>query len=791
MVVSGKLALAVRLVDDRRDAVVDMGFTHGPCEASVVAEGCATLRMYQDQEEGQDNTVSVQDIQNYFMSEEDDVVAFMSTVLRSGLQDATCQDLCMDSVSYLQSVLGLLVSDRHGYACTSWSDDQCENYVPVSMEAMHNVARNMELGGAYDVPELDIDYESQEDENGAEATEQDEMVHEAPEISWAGSIKYDVPDMALYVAHIFGVYPVPPDQTESTPGSLIEGNEEGEKPPTFGQEVPEAQRKTWRQVVPTAEAWLTSALSSAPKSGDLLKAIMGKADSATLTSVRKLLLGMQKTLAELEIRAGTNRCKQDTLAYVMQLKDPNSGTFVRGETEKDRFIIRVCNKFWTDAYVQDPTYRYGTLVHEASHHWGTTDEVHQGAVAYGLAQVLGLAEASSKTALKNADNFMWLVYFLNLCAGKADSKAALIDDSKPSCALALVPENSGKVVKVRFECLRQVRAASLKFIKRDRTHAAPSRSFGTLAANRPGEVHNAGNFAVGRGVSLDLIYEENCNIWQASATWDGQAKTAQAVVLHSLRKTKGGSVIKPIAKPVQVKQQPAQSIQRPTAEVKKDASKKKVDKKQDVKQSRPTGRNAEKVDEAPYFRAAKVDAALYFGHSDTFLTHGDKKFKCCKHSGGVEEPKLVDVTDASRAPKKRTIFVMDKLGCGAMYGNHFHSYNNQKKMQKDPAVYDGTCIVSKIHFKGVTGLGESFLRKNRQVPSGIEDSFTDADCRDSVPGAMKRQVDGVSSFFGSNACCCAEDSQVMGRDLACSTSVGLKRFFNPQQLRGKGCWCSG
>jgi len=324
-----------------------------------------------------------------------------------------------------------------------------------------------------------------------------------------------------------------------------------------------------------------------------------------------------------------------------------------------------------------------------------------------------------------------------------------------------------------------------------------------LTADRPNTASNAGNFALERGVSLHLIYEENCNVWQASATWDGQAKKAQAVVLHSLRKSKFGSpIILPIPKPVEVKHQPTQPTQKPAAEVKKQPPKKEapikpnshmkepsnkpvvkgqpaMENKPLVKRTRPTGKPAE-----------KVDAALYFGHSDTFLTYGDRKFKCCKHSGGLEEPKLVDATDAARAPNKRKFFVKDKLGCGAMYGDHYHSYNNPKSMRKKTAVYDATCFISKMHFKGVTGLGDSFLRNKREVPSGVEDALTDADCNDKVPGAMKRHVDKVSSFFGSNACTCGEDSKMKGSDLACSASVSLNRYFNPQVMRGKGCWCS-
>jgi len=306
--------------------------------------------------------------------------------------------------------------------------------------------------------------------------------------------------------------------------------------------------------------------------------------------------------------------------------------------------------------------------------------------------------------------------------------------------------------------------------------------------------------ALEHGVSLHLIYEENCNVWQASTTWNGQAETAQAVILRSLRKSKGGSITRPILKAVEVKQQPTQPIQEPTAKVNKQTPNKKAPINLDrapvgglnLDRALVTGLQPNSFRKEPKQKrnAEKVDVALYFGHSDTFLTHGDRKFKCCKHSGGLEEPQLVDVTQAASAPKKRTVFVKDKLGCGAMFGNHFHSYNKPKEMQNKPWVYDGTCFILKTHFKGVTGLGDSFLKKNREVPSGVDDALTDADCRDSVPGAIKRYVDGVSSFFGSHACCCGEDSKVMGRDLACSASVSLKRYFNPQVLRGKECRCS-
>merc|ERR1712232_657105 len=155
------------------------------------------------------------------------------------------------------------------------------------------------------------------------------------------------------------------------------------------------------------------------------------------------------------------------MAYVMAYSNTLTGKFVGGEMEGDRYVINVCERYWKDEFFVDPASKFGTIVHESSHHQGTDDEPYEGAAPYGRAQCLRMASEAPAKALNNADNFKWIVYYLNRCA---DAPSAVSHESP--CTLSLsayggFSTQSSRGVTVNAECSKQVEGFTLKLVDAD------------------------------------------------------------------------------------------------------------------------------------------------------------------------------------------------------------------------------------------------------------------------------------------------------------------------------------
>jgi len=707
-------------------------------DVAILTDSCARLKM-NDGASSVIPGISLQEVADYFLVEATDLDNFAAAM---GLRSSSslvfgCDALCAKSVEYLQHGRGWLIPPESGQICTHWHNHSCMALEPASFTFMGKLAEAMDISGANNMDDREPVVEKKE-----------ELSKNVGNSNGTPDMRYSPLQLALAVANLFQVFPSPPLSS----ASLLEG-----KPPDFGDEVTIDDRSHWQEIVPLSESWIGSALSEVPRNLHLVKIIMGRDDNSTIREIRKILLGMQRTLGEVKIRTGEATLCQthsDMLAYVTQFTEVD-GTFRHGEQDGERYVIRVCPQFMGEDFIEDPTYRYGTLVHEASHHWGTKDEEFQGHSPYGLMQSLFMAKENPVKASRNADNFMWLVYFLNLCSSEENVVVPTTDTEGP-CKLQLKHEDNK--VKVRIQCTAQARGVTLNLMDKDRVYLSGEKNFGTLQADdvTKGEWSPLGSFSLAVGTRVHVFYESGCNIWEALAIVEKKPTTAHAVkpvtpskMLHSL------------------------------ADARRDPN-----------------RLPESGIWLPVDIGAEVDVPLHFGIVSDVLTFSGKEYKCCKRHDATEANKLVDVTTMESS----------KRGCGDLGGSGWHSYNNKVFTFFYSAIFDGTCKVSFEEFKNKTVAVRKASGKfkaplpqislHTAVVTGVPFSFeiTDATCHSSVPGAKRRidksAISGTAfHFFSEMACACDEGNYVAGQDVHCTASVEHLRFFNSVALVGRGCEC--
>jgi len=511
--------------------------------------------------------------------------------------------------------------------------------------------------------------------------------------------------------------------------------------------VPPEQRGHWNEIVPLSETWVGSALSSLERRKHMVAVLFGSSDATVMTHVRRTLLGMRQTLSELKVQPGEAKyCAGEALAYVAKL--------ATGQMEMDngRYVIHVCPSFWGEQFLGDPTYRYGTIVHEASHHWGTIDFM------YGLHGSMLLARLTPSEAEMNADTFMWLVYYLNKCDGlsagatenfaSADALPPPVAPKSP-CKLILEP-TSATAMTVKAQCLLEVHIVSLIGVHEDGTAAFPAKKYGTLEADTLFTSSNLGTFTIDRGTTFKLLFEERCNVWEATAQLQAAKRVEQpAVLVRSL-----------------------------------------VDSQLDNAARTVGGLTVKAMKPGPL--GQRVDGALQLGLEDVYLIFGGRRYKCCKHYSGdvVNFPtKLVDVTDPARLPRadNEKHWFSGPDGCTTMFGSRWHTHNSKWFTRVKSEVYDGTCLVKLDEFTKVTKQTESNFQV--EVFGGVTSSTTGAECNASVRGSELRSR-RTAAFYGARTCQCKGYAVVKGEDVHCRASAEMLRFFNPKVLQGKKCECA-
>jgi hypothetical protein len=447
--------------------------------------------------------LSQKQVEDYFIADPDDISSFFKAVELPDYMNLI-ETLCQRTLGYIQDIMQWTLPMVRGYYYSDGS------WVDVSETAMTDLARELDLAGILLGREVGDGY-------GIDDLIQTEIPAESK--VFQGKFRYTPGELALRLAYIFNVYPS--EQADTSSSSVLEMS------PIFGDSVKQERKPVWNSIVRESVSWVDSALYKLPGSLNALTSWFGGNDNETLQAVRTGLMGMVKTLTNTKIMVGeAPTCGPDssTMAYVSVFVNKLTGEFVGGEKHGDRHVINVCERFWMDEFFSDPASKFGTIVHESSHHQGTTDEKYKGAEPYGRAQCLRMASEAPAKALNNADNFKWLVYYLNRCANAPSS----VSQEAP-CSLKL-RLHAGSSVRVYAICTRQVVGATLKLVGSDGTYLQRALNFGKLG---PGDLFLE-TLIVPIDAKVQFFFEFDCVMWEADGQWLGTDLAAPAKQILAL-----------------------------------------------------------------------------------------------------------------------------------------------------------------------------------------------------------------------------------------------------------------
>lgn len=366
------LCLPLLLLDPASSARIERqrhrGVTKGADPASLCANtsaldhACAALARSSAAGCGEGSTLTAVQLEKYFYSEASDIQAFFDE-LKIADSDVPCQTVCIKSLEYVQGQMGWALPPHHGQYAACKGGSSCK-WVPLGDDRMADVATDMDLATSIkkEAPDKDPD-----------DSKQPVYVHDAEEEpSPATPFRYAPSELAVRLAKIFNVFPQAPDQ-----GALLEIDD-----PKFGPLVDTADYSTWKDIVVESEAWVQSALNKLPGSQNLVRAWFGRGDADTMRKVRVGLVGMVKTLNNILIKVGqppTCSDESNVMAYVNVWTNHWTGAFVRAEKEGQGHVINFCKRYWKPSNFNLPSSKFGTVVHESSHHQGPSDESYMGA----------------------------------------------------------------------------------------------------------------------------------------------------------------------------------------------------------------------------------------------------------------------------------------------------------------------------------------------------------------------------------------------------------------------------
>eukprot|EP00929_Paragymnodinium_shiwhaense_P035331 TRINITY_DN19085_c0_g1_i3.p1 TRINITY_DN19085_c0_g1~~TRINITY_DN19085_c0_g1_i3.p1 ORF type:complete len:608 (-),score=153.41 TRINITY_DN19085_c0_g1_i3:594-2417(-) len=415
--------------------------------------------------------------------------------------------------------MGWTLPPAPGIYCQKGQSSVCD-WTDISQDKMRAIANSIDLTGEGAEGDRDANAVQISMENSTHAVSQELTFH------------YTVNELAVRIAKAFEIFPV-----DSRPRAGEDGSSSlAELVPVFGPKVKPARYDTYYEIMQESQQWVSTALDKLPGSGNLLKAWFGGDSASTYKKVRHTLLGMAKTLDNVLIKVA-DKCNQYTVAYVM-VTTTQHGDFIRSDIQKtkdgDRYVINVCEYFWR--LQDDPSCKFGTMVHEASHHHATKDEKYKGASPYGRAACLRMAEEAPDKALSNADNFQWLVFYLNRCA----DAPSLTTTKKSPCTLIV---QGDEYATVSAKCTEPVRELTLKFLGPGGEYLKASKNWGDVKAS----TITLGSYGMPNNTRLELMFETECVIWQASITWplpatQGATPYVEAPAKQYLTMAPGGTV---------------------------------------------------------------------------------------------------------------------------------------------------------------------------------------------------------------------------------------------------------
>lgn len=375
------------------------------CDAEEIEGFCEALG-FKDSDYGVlDHAAAVEGLRSYFaIISEEDIQRFMRSA-RVIDDEFTCGQLCAKTIEF-GTRRGFTFPPTSGAVCL---DSKCVEMVDLSNDALIETVLE-------DVKEASAAQEPSQGKMHFGNLPKRAAGNDTAEVD----ISYDVDEVFESLAMAFKVNPIAPqkgararggtfDETPfEVPRSTVTAHF-GKWDPHFSSEIRKDRQKTWIAYTAKARGIIQVALNRLSKKSemDVGRRWLGGAAGAKVFEMREMFNKMLLVLNKATIKKGRNlkdECEEGVLAYVFQYE--RGAVFVHGDgpqipENNGRYVIHICEYFWSVA--SKVQYKYGTLIHEASHHWGTTD------TGYGKIHAKREARTKPNAARTNADNWMWSV----------------------------------------------------------------------------------------------------------------------------------------------------------------------------------------------------------------------------------------------------------------------------------------------------------------------------------------------------------------------------------------------
>jgi len=368
------------------------------CSNKVVRDACTTLGSY-------GGKATPAQLADTLAAEESDAVALLRTlgleadVTRSGGYFG-CQAFCLAAVARIPSILGEAAPASEGQGCL---DDACTESVEVTEDAL--TSEGLKSPHDQQLEAENVTTDSQEAQEPP--AEEEDPVMKAQQL------------FRLAVNTILGVFPAPDEQDddEGSVASLMEGP--GGVDVAFGGRTKASRHAEYRKIVVKASAWLSYALKRLRAGRGLVEkwfVLGGRVTTeaevdAQIIEARKHMTRMWQLMNRILIKKGIpseegGPCSVEngagTMAYVMKkgwCHVPQGHRSDCGTKEGGRYIVNICEFYWGWGFGTNT--HVGTIVHESSHHFGTTDN--------GYCDMVDCLALSSRKARENADTYTKLI----------------------------------------------------------------------------------------------------------------------------------------------------------------------------------------------------------------------------------------------------------------------------------------------------------------------------------------------------------------------------------------------
>lgn len=349
---------------------------------------------------------SVASLEKFFegVATKEEVALYLKEAGVTAEASFTCTDLCKQTLHFGKAS-GYRYPPSSGIACLN---ADCLETVDLSEEALTETAlEDVKQAATHNVTK---DYESV-------------VVKHADAGAVAPVYTSSPDDIFLHLASGFKIHPIAPESNDeeeehafdpdnmpTTPGTSLA---EVRSTPWF-KRIRDDRKKQWIAYITKGQGLVQTAIDRLDTRASTSKRWLSKkgGPEPDKADIKAMYQKMLRVLLKAQIKRGppveeNGQCEGSTLAYVYVWTDAKDKFLYSHKTLfGGRYVIHVCEKFWS--VVNRLEYKYGTLVHEASHHLGTEDILFKGMTAYGKTAAKELA-VSGETAWENADNWMWSI----------------------------------------------------------------------------------------------------------------------------------------------------------------------------------------------------------------------------------------------------------------------------------------------------------------------------------------------------------------------------------------------